>query len=289
MTLSGIESATGYKVPGHGRGLLDVIRYRYLLRLLVRQGIKVRYRGSVLGWTWSYVKPAVQFVVYYLAFGVFLNLDRGIDNFAIYLFAGLIVVNLFAEAFGNATRSIVDNAALVKKIYLPRELFPIASVIIAFIHFLPQLAILIIASILFGWQPSLLQLAGVLLGVLIIVVLATGFGLMFGAFNVSFRDAENFVDLILLLATWTSPVFYSWTMVANHVPDWLLSVYLSTPLPAAVELFHNGFWYPTTTRPQSLPPDLWLSGFIALGISVLVLLLGQYLFRRLEGKFAQVL
>ena len=289
MSMTGAESAAGYKVPGYGRGLLDVIRYRYLLLLLIRQGIKVRYRGSVLGWTWSYVKPAVQFVVYYLAFGVFLKLDRGIENFAVYLFAGLIVVNLFSEAFGNATRSIVENAALVKKIYLPRELFPIASVIIALIHFLPQLAILVIGAMLFGWQPNLLQLAGVLLGAVIIVLLATGFGLMFGAFNVSFRDAENFVELILLLATWTSPVFYAWSMVANHVPEWLLKVYLSTPLPAAVELFHNGFWYPTTTKPQQLPPDLWLSGFVALGISVLVLILGQFLFRRLEGRFAQIL
>ncbi len=289
MSLTGVESAAGYKIPGHGRGLLDVIRYRYLLILLIRQGIKVRYRGSVLGWTWSYVKPAVQFVVYYLAFGLILGVNRGIDNFAVYLFAGLIVVNLFSEAFGNATRSIVENAALVKKIYLPRELFPIASVIIAFIHFLPQLAILIIGAILFGWQPNLLQLAGVLLGLLIVVVLATGVGLMFGAFNVSFRDAENFVDLILLLATWTSPVFYSWTMVASHVPEWLLNAYLSTPLPAAVELFHYGFWYPTTSQTAELPPELWMSGFVGLGLSVLILILGQYLFRRLEGRFAQIL
>jgi ABC-2 type transport system permease protein len=289
MSLTGVESAAGYRVPGHGRGLLDVIRYRYLLVLLVRQGIKVRYRGSVLGWTWSYVKPAMQFVVYYLAFGVILGVDRGIENFAVYLFSGLIVVNLFSEAFGNATRSIVENSALVKKIYLPRELFPIASVIIAVIHFLPQLVILVLGSILFGWQPNLIQLLGVILGVIIIVVLASGVGLMFGAFNVSFRDAENFVDLFLLLATWTSPVFYSWSMVAQHVPEWLLNAYLATPLPAAVELFHNGFWYPTTTRPAELPPELWTAGFVGLGLSILVLALGQYLFRRLEGRFAQIL
>lgn len=289
MAMTEAESAAGFTVPGHGRGLLDVIRDRYLLLLLIKQGIKVRYRGSVLGWTWSYVKPAVQFFVYYLAFGVFLQLDRGIENFAVYLFAGLIIVNLFSEGFGNATRSIVDNAALVKKIYLPRELFPVASVIIALIHFLPQLLILIIAAFFFGWQPSVMQLLAVLLGVLIIVVLATGVGLVFGAFNVNFRDAENFVDLILLLATWTSPVFYSWSMVARHVPEWLLNIYLATPLPAAVELFHYGFWYSTTTRPVDLPPNLWTSAFIALGISLIVLVLGQLLFRRLEGKFAQIL
>ena len=289
MTMSGVESAAGYKVPGHGRGLLDVVRYRYLLLLLIRQGIKVRYRGSVLGWTWSYVKPAVQFVVYYLAFGVFLNLDRGIEHFAVYLFSGLVVVNLFSEAFSNATRSIVENSALVKKIYLPRELFPIASVIIALIHFLPQLAILMIGCLIFGWQPDALQLLGVLMGALIIVVLATGAGLLFGAFNVSFRDAENFVDLILLLVTWISPVFYAWTMVRDHVPAWLLDIYMTTPITAAVEFFHNGFWYPTTTKPQELPPELWANGLVALGLSAVLLLIGQFVFRRLEGRFAQVL
>src|SRR5690554_4499684 len=197
MTVSGIEIAAGYKVPGHGRGLLDVIRYRYLLRLLVRQGIKVRYRGSALGWTWSYVKPATQFGVYYLALGIFLDLNRGLENFALYLFSGLVLINLFSEAFSNATRSIVDNAPLVKKIYLPRELFPVASVIIALTHFLPQVAVLILACLLFGWVPSFAAVGAFLLGMLIIVTLATGLGLLFGSVNVSFRDAENFVDLIV--------------------------------------------------------------------------------------------
>ncbi len=289
MSTISTDAPAGFKVPGYGRGLLDVIRYRYLLRLLIRQGIKVRYRGSVLGWTWSYVKPAVQFGVYYLALGVFLDLNRGLGNFAVYLFSGLVVVNLFSEAFSNATRSIVENAALVKKIYLPRELFPIASVIIALIHFLPQLAILIIGCFIFGWQPTLIQLLGVVLGAIIVVVLATGLGLLFGAFNVSFRDAENFVDLIVLLVTWTSPVLYAWTMVRNVVPEWLLEIYMATPITAAVELFHAGFWYPTTDRTAEVPPDLWANGLIALGLSLVALLIGQFVFRKLEGRFAQVL
>lgn len=289
MAITAADTVAGYKVPGHGRGLLDVIRYHYLLRLLIRQGIKVRYRGSVLGWTWSYVKPAVQFGVYYLALGVFLDLNRGLDNFAVYLFSGLVVVNLFSEAFSNATRSIVENAPLVKKIYLPRELFPIASVIIALIHFLPQLAILIIGCFIFGWQPSLLGFAGIILGALIIVILSTGLGLLFGAFNVSFRDAENFVDLILLLVTWTSPVLYAWTSVRDVVPGWLLEIYMATPITAAVELFHTGFWFPTTDRAAEIPPDLWANGLVALGLAALVLLIGQFVFRRLEGRFAQVL
>merc|ERR1711939_146318 len=112
---------TDFEVPGRGRGILDVFKRGYLLRLLVRKGTATRYRNSVLGWVWSYVKPAAQFLIYYFVMGIILNLHGSIQNFAIYLFSGVVIVNLFNEAFGNATSAIVDNGSLVKKIYLPRE------------------------------------------------------------------------------------------------------------------------------------------------------------------------
>jgi ABC-2 type transport system permease protein len=263
------------------------VSYRYLLRLLVRKGILTRYHGSVLGWTWSYVKPAAQFVTFYLVMGVFLDLNRGIDNFAIYLFSGIVVVNLFSEAFGNATKSIVDNAPLVKKIYLPRELFPIAAVFVAFVHFLPQLAVLIIAAIVTGWQPTLVQLAGGLLAIIVILAISTGLGLLFGAINVSFRDAQNVVELILLFATWTSPVLYSWTMVREATPGWLFELYMLNPLTAAVELFHDAFWLSTTSGVAERPENLVVLAIVALLVSLITLLIGQLVFRKLEGRFAQ--
>ena len=117
-------STDTYAVPGVGAGLLDVYRRRYLLKLIVRKELRVRYRGSVLGLAWSYVKPLVQYVVLFFALGIVLRVGDQIPNYALYMFSGVIVINFFSEAFSNATRSIVSNAALVKKIYLPRELFP---------------------------------------------------------------------------------------------------------------------------------------------------------------------
>ncbi len=276
-----------FTVPGTGRGVLDVFGYRYLLRLLIRKGILTRYHGSVLGWAWSYVKPAAQFAIYYLVMGVFLNLNRGIEGFPVYLFSGIVVVNLFNEAFGNATRSIVANKALVKKIYLPRELFPIADVIIAFVHFLPQLAILLAVCAWVGWMPTALQLVGALLAVLIVLLLAIGLGLLFGSVNVPYRDSQNVVELILLFATWTSPVLYSFTMVRDKAPEWVFDLFMLNPLTAAVELFHEAFWLPTTQLPAERPENLWLLGAIALGLAAVALLAGQLVFRRLEGRFAQ--
>ncbi|PPK97754.1 ABC-2 type transport system permease protein [Kineococcus xinjiangensis] len=284
----------GFEIPGRGRGLLDVLQRRYLLRLLVRKELRVRYQGSALGLLWSYVKPAVQFCVFFFALGVFLKVGQDVENFAVYLFAGIVVINYFSETFGNATRAVVGNAPLVKKIYLPRELFPVASAWVAAVHFLPQFVVLLIGTLIAGWRPTLGQLAGGALGFAIIVVLAVGLGLLFGAINVLYRDFENIVDLLLLVVTWTSPVLYTWVHVRDAIrraelPDWLLTVYQLNPVTSAVELFHYGFWYGATTKPYELPPNLLWNGLLSLGIAVAVLVLGQFTFRRLEGRFAQEL
>ncbi|BAS09812.1 O-antigen export system permease protein RfbA [Arthrobacter sp. Hiyo4] len=279
--------------PGSGRGLLDVYGDRFLLKLLVRKEIKVRYRGSVLGLMWSYVKPLVQFLIYFVALGIFLNLQRGTPNYAIYLFAGIVLVNFFTESLSNATRSIVDNRDLIRKIYLPRELFPVATVWVSGAHFLPQLLVLIGACLVVGWTPSILQLAAVGLIFLMVAVLATGLGLIFGAINVYFRDSENIVDMIVMVVTWASPVLYVWSMVEHVMGPWFW-VYQLNPMTVAVEVFHWAFWEPTLKVDQlvnkAMPPELltlWLP--IAGLITLAVLFLGQLTFRRLAIHFAQEL
>jgi ABC-2 type transport system permease protein len=279
--------------PGSGRGLLDVYGDRFLLKLLVRKEIRVRYRGSVLGLLWSYVKPLVQFLIYFVALGIFLNLQRGTPNYAIYLFAGIVLVNFFTESLSNATRSIVDNRDLIRKIYLPRELFPVSTVWVSAAHFLPQLLVLIGACLVVGWTPSLVQLAAVVLIFLMVAVLATGLGLMFGAINVYFRDSENIVDMIVMIVTWASPVLYVWSMVERVMGPWFW-LYQLNPMTVAVEVFHWAFWEPTLKAdqlvPGTMPPDLltlWLP--VAMLVTLAVLFLGQLTFRRLAVHFAQEL
>ena len=279
--------------PGSGRGLLDVYGDRFLLKLLVRKEIKVRYRGSVLGLLWSYVKPLVQFLIYFVALGVFLDLQRGTPNYAIYLFSGIVLVNFFTECLSNATRSIVDNRDLIRKIYLPRELFPVATVWVSAAHFLPQLLVLVGACLVVGWTPSILQVAAAVLIFLMVAVLATGLGLIFGAINVYFRDSENIVDMIVMVVTWASPVLYVWTMVEDVMGSWFW-VYQLNPMTVAVEVFHWAFWEPTLNAEQlvieTIPPGLltlWLP--IAMMISLGLLFLGQLTFRRLAVHFAQEL
>lgn len=276
-----------YDVPGRGRGLLDVFRRRYLLKLLVQKGTALRYRNSVLGWVWSYVRPTVQFFVYFFVIGHVLGQNSRVEDYPLYLFSGIVIVNLFNEAFGNATRAIVSNKSLVRKIYLPRELFPIAAVIGSFIHFLPQLAILLVVAAFFGWVPTVTSVLGILGALTLIVLFSTGIGLMTSAINVRFRDAQNFVEIVRLVATWSAPVLYTWVMIEGVLPGWLFGIWASSPLTVSVEMMHQSVWGITVSENIGVPPDFALFAGIAVALTVVALVAGQLVFRSLERSFAQ--
>ena len=267
--------------------MLDVFRRRYLLSLIVRKEVQIRYRGSIFGWLWSYVKPLVQFVVFFVALGVFLGLNKSIQYYPIYLLSGITIVTFFNEAFTNGTKSLVENAPLIKKIYLPREMFPIASVLVAAVNTVPQIVVIVGIAVFFGWSPSLIHVAALVVALVIVAFLATGLGLLFGAINVTFRDAQSFVEIIVMMSVWASPVMYQWQMVASEVPDWLFVLFRLNPLTPAVELFHFGLWFPLDPVDAAPLPDLGLFSTIAAIVSLIVLFVGQFVFRRLEGRFAQ--
>ena len=286
MVYEAALSDPDYETPGKSKGLLDVFRERYLLSLLLKKGITTRYYGSVLGWVWSYVRPAAQFLMYYVVIGMLLGAHKDMQLFPVYLFCGIITVNLFSEALRSSTNAITTNASLVKKLYLPRELFPVAAVGSALVHFLPQAAILLGVSMLLGWTFSFAALGMFLLGLVIVVIFALGLGLFFGAINVAYRDAGNVVDLILMFATWASPVLYSAVMVEKAAPAWLFNIYMVNPVTATVELFHDAFWLPIA-QGEPRPDHIMLNAVIALGIAILTLVIGQLTFKKMEGTFAQ--
>ena len=287
MQRSRVYDGERMATPGANRGLLEVFRQRHLLSLIVRKEVQIRYRGSIFGWLWSYVKPLVQFVVFYIAIGVFLGMNRQVDYFPIYLLSGITIVTFFNEAFSNGTRSLVDNAALIKKIYLPREMFPISSMLIAAVNTVPQIIVVVAIALFFGWAPSLLSIAALLLAMIIIAILATGLGLFFGSINVTFRDAQSFVEIITMCAIWASPVMYAWMQVAEILPHWLFVLYRLNPVTAATELFHYGIWYPLGPTSGEPLPGLWTYAGFGLLTSLIILAIGQFVFRRLEGRFAQ--
>ena len=291
---SAVSLPEGMVRPGVARGLAGVRGHGYLLTLLVRKELRVRYQASILGLAWSYVKPGAQFAVFYFVMGEFLNLSRALPPFAIYLFSGIIVINLFTEILGNTTRSIVQNGPLVRKIFLPRQLFPLSSVLVALVHFVPQLVILLVGAVVVGWRPDLPGLGAAALGILIVLAIALGLGLIFAAINVAFRDIENIVDLVSMVAVWFSPVLYSVALVRDHFgPDsWITWAYQANPLTVAVELFHRAFWWPAAepaVRDGALVDQVMVRGAIALAVCAALLVIGDRVFTRVSRKFAQEL
>ena len=281
----------GLVVQGRGGGLREVALRRHLLSLLVRKELRVRYRASVLGLGWSYVKPAVQFIVYFVGLGLVLR-QNAIGNYAVYLFAGLVVITALSEAIGNATRSVVANGALVGKVFLPRELFPVASVCVAGVHLLPQVVVLLVGSLLAGWRPDVLGVLALGSGLALVVLLGLGLGLLLAAVNVVYRDTENVVDLVLMVLIWTSPVLYPWYLVADLVGrgSWLLTAYQLNPVTVAVELVQRGTWAMTSPgNLEMMPPGLGWRTVVAFGAGLLLLAVGQRVFSRMSGRFAQEL
>lgn len=284
-----------WRTPGHSSGLIEVIRQPYLTSLIVHKELRQRYRGSIFGMLWSYAKPAVQFLVFYFAIGVFMRMNQQVENYVIYMFSGVTLINYFSEVFGNATRSVNGNSALVKKIYLPRELFPISALWVGFVHFVPQVVILLVGALIMGWAPSILGILAILVGFVIVSLFALGLGLFASAINVFYRDAENFVDLLLMMATWISPVLYTWSMVhdvlASRLGGVLWYAYQANPMTVAVELFHYGFWDATLPAETggTVPSNMLAWGIIAMLASALTVVLGELTFRRMDAKFAQEL
>ncbi len=239
------------------------------------------------------MKPGVQFAVFYFVMGMFLGFRDNLDPYAIFLFSGVVLINLFSEVMGNTTRAVVWNAPLVKKIYMPRQLFPVSSVLVALVHFAPQLLILLIGAIASGWTPDLVGIAAALLAILIVLAFALGLGLLFGAINVAYRDIENIVDLILMVAVWFSPVLYSISMVYDYFGEgsWLTALYEANPLTVAVELFHRAFWLPAAGEGMSamVMNDVMVHGVAVFGVSLALLAIGDRIFTRMSRTFAQEL
>jgi ABC-2 type transport system permease protein len=291
VTAATSSRETPLVVQGRGGGLREVVGRHFLLGLLVRKELRVRYRASVLGLGWSYVKPAVQFGVYFVGMGLLLRQNM-VGDYAVYLFGGLVVVTAFGEAVGNATRSVVANADLVRKIYLPRELFPVSSLCVAGVHLGPQLLVLVVGAVLAGWSPDPVGVLSLGAGLALAGLLALGLGLLLSAVNVLFRDVENVVDLVLMVLVWTSPVLYPWQRVADLLGSdsvWF-GLYQANPITVAVELVHRGTWAKASAgNAATLPPDLASRTVVAFALAAALVLLGEWVFRRLAGRFAQEL
>ncbi|WP_299051113.1 ABC transporter permease [uncultured Nocardioides sp.] len=277
--------------PAATTGLLEVFRRRYLLRLLVRREISARYQASFLGIIWSYVNPFTQFLLYYFILGIVVGLGSRFQNFAVHVFCGLVIVSFFTETFNAGTRSIVGNKQLVQKLAVPREMFPVASMLVSGYHVIPQLVILVVVALFYGWTPDPVGMLGLLVALLIVGTLGTALALLFSAANVFFRDFSQVVNVLTNFVRFGVPMIYPYTLVSERFGP-VAQFYLLNPIADAVLLVQRAFWVGTTDDPAEytrlhIPDHILTIGLGAFVGSAVVLVIGQLVFSRLENKIPE--
>ncbi len=279
----------------------EIFAYRDLLGMLVQRELKQRYKDSSLGFLWTLIRPLTMLLIYFVAIGQFLGAARGIPDFAIFVFSGLTLWGLYSEIVMGGTSSILNNAGLIKKVYLPREIFPLASAGSAIVNFGIQLGILLIATIVLGQFPISWNLLYLPVAVAIVIVYGVALAILLSALNVYLRDIQYLVDVAMLILFWASPIVYSWSYVVDAAERtglaWLESVYLLNPISNAILAFQKGIWKAgsesrsidgtTTIPPQPWPVDLDLRLLVVFLVGLVLLLVAQRVFSRLQGNFAQ--
>jgi ABC-2 type transport system permease protein len=275
-------------ILGTLQSVRDVWSYRELLTSLVRRELKARYKDSSLGFVWSLMRPLAQLLIYYVALGKFLGAQRAIPEYAVFVFTGLTAWQLFSEIVLVGTGSIVANGGLVKKIYLPREVFPLSVVGSALFNFGIQLIVLFAATFAVGSPPWSWNLLYFPLGALVLIVYATAFAFLLSALNVYLRDIQYLVEILIMVLFWTTPTVYSWKQAHDQLGHGIGgAIYDGNPLTAGVLAFQKAFWMaaPKGALPDNLAPTL---GWTLL-VGVVLLWVCQRIFARLQSNFAQEL
>jgi ABC-2 type transport system permease protein len=285
---------------GIGRSFLEITGQNELLGLLVRRELKARYKDSSLGFVWTLIKPLTMLLIYFVAIGQVLGAARSVPDFAIFVYAGLTLWSLYSEILTSGTQSIVSNAGLIRKVYLPREIFPLAAVGSALINFGIQFGILLIAVIVSGEFPLSWHLLYIPAAALLTLVWGLAFALLYSALNVYLRDVQYLVEVGVQMLFWASPIVYSWSLIVGKTQSlgigWLAEVYLLNPISLAMLAFQEGIWKAgSETRhlgnviiqPQPYPSHLPLFMLIAFVVGLIFLAISQRIFTRLQGNFAQ--
>jgi ABC-2 type transport system permease protein len=269
----------------------EIRQHQELLGQLVRRELKVKYKDSALGFLWTLARPLLQLGVYYFAFTIFLG--SAIPLFPIFLYSGLIVWNLFTDIVGGSTGSIIGNGGLIKKVWFPREIFPLAVVGAALANFFFQSIILVAALVLAAVLGKNLDFSTDLLyappALLVCVMFAAALGIFLAAVTVYLRDVEHLVEVLLLLWFWLTPIVYSVNDAIRGLAEqspWLAQLYLANPMTTVVVAFQRAF-YNEGTDFLYQGEMLWARLGFWLVASAILLYLAQRIFVRLQGNFAQ--
>ena len=265
--------------PSRGWAALDlqgVWEYRELVWFLIWRDIKVRYKQASLGIAWAVIQPVMTMLVFTLIFGRLAQLPSDGLPYPVFTFTALLPWQLFSGALTGSANSVVNSASLVSKVYFPRLVIPIASVMATLVDFSISFGVLLG---LMAWYGISLRLAVVVLPLLVMLALtiALAVGLWAAALNVRYRDVRHVMPFVVQFWLLASPVAYSTSLITS--PIWR-AVYSLNPMVGVIEGFR---WAVLGSTPPSVlvVPSVLVTGVLLVG--------GLFFFRRTEASFADVI
>mgnify|MGYP001033205000 CR=1 FL=1 len=266
--------------PTHGLAALnlrDLWIYRELVYFLTWRDLKVRYKQSVLGILWAILKPFMTMVVFTIFFGNFAKMPSDGVPYPIFAYTATLPWELFATALSVASRSMVSSGSMISKIYFPRMIVPLASVMSSVVDFFIAFIILIGMMFFYSITPTIALLWLPLL-ILLALISALGVGFWFSALMVRYRDVGYLMPFVTELWKFLTPVVYP----ASMIPEKWRLLYALNPMTGVVE----GFRYALLGTTQSISIPMIL---VSSGIAILVLISGMFYFRRMEKQFADMI
>jgi ABC-2 type transport system permease protein len=275
--------------------LRELWAYREILLNLVRKELKVKYTASVLGAVWSILNPIVFLAVFSFVTRV---LQNQIPDFPVFLLSGLLAWNLFSAALLQGSRSVIDNANLVKKVAFPREILPLSAIGVALVDFVIQSAVLLLYILVSGHGLGAAAVVLYPLSILTVLVFTVALVFWVSALNVRYRDVGHLLNLGLLVWFWMTPIVYQAGLVQSYFTNrgtpGLWNLYLLNPLTPIVLGFQRALYgSPVQDDVQVLPnvSVAWNAGVlgIVLVASAALLFFTWRLFFRMSGDFAEEL
>ena len=256
--------------------LLQLPRYRGLIQSLVSRELKARYRGSVLGFFWSFANPLLLLLVYTFVFSYVMRPPEGIHDYALFLFCGLLPWTWFQTSLVESSGVLISGGNLIKKVMFPAEILPIVTVLSNLVHFLFGLIILIVFLVYYQAPLQPVELLWFPIVVIVQLVLTLGFALILSALTVHFRDIKDILGNVMTLWFFATPIIYSWKNPPAQIRRFLdLNPFTHLAVSYQEILYFDG------------PFGHWKWLLALGGGSVALFLFGYFLFDRLRDSFAE--
>ncbi len=256
---------------------MDLWRYRELFYILAWRDIAVRYKQTIIGLLWAIIRPLLTMIIFVVVFGKIAKLPSEGIPYPIFVFAALLPWTFFANAFADASNSLISNSNLISKVYFPRLIIPAASVIVSAVDFMISFIILLALMAWYHYLPSwyLLTLP---LFLLLGFFASLGAGLFVASLNVKYRDFRFIIPFIVQLGLYISPVGFSSTIV----PEQYQLFYYLNPMVAVIDGFR---WAISGGNTAFNTTELSLS----ISVITLFFLVGVIYFRKIEKTFVDVI